>query len=76
MAGKGKDVNGWLFGNIDTGRPYHADSLRQDHLAPAGRKAGIPNLGWHNFRHTLPGTVGQFRGCARGAAETHAAQFD
>lgn len=53
-----KDVNGWLFGNIDTGRPYHADSLRQDHLAPAGRKAGIPNLGWHNFRHTYRARLG------------------
>jgi integrase len=47
-----------LFGNIDTGRPYHADSLRQDHLAPAGRKAGIPNLGWHNFRHTYRSRLG------------------
>jgi len=53
-----KDVNGWLFGNIDTGRPYHADSLRQDHLAPAGKKAGIPNLGWHNFRHTYRKRLG------------------
>jgi integrase len=53
-----KDVNDWLFGNIDTGRPYHADSLRQDHLAPAGRKAGIPNLGWHNFRHTYRSRLG------------------
>ena len=53
-----RDVNGWLFGNIDTGRPYHADSLRQDHLAPAGKKAGIPNLGWHNFRHTYRKLLG------------------
>lgn len=53
-----KDVNGWLFGNIDTGRPYHADSLRQDHLAPAGKKADIPNLGWHNFRHTYRARLG------------------
>lgn len=51
-------VNGWLFGNIDTGRPYHATSLRKDHLAPAGRKAGIPNLGWHNFRHTYRARLG------------------
>ncbi|HCT61188.1 MAG TPA: site-specific integrase [Acidobacterium sp.] len=51
-------VNGWLFGNLDTGRPYHASSLRNDHLAPAGRKAGIPNLGWHNFRHTYRARLG------------------
>lgn len=56
--GHEKSVNGWLFGNIDTGRPYHADSLRQDHLAPAGKKAGIPNLGWHNFRHTYRARLG------------------
>jgi integrase len=43
---------------IDTGRPYHADSLRKDHLAPAGRKAAIPNLGWHNFRHTYRARLG------------------
>lgn len=53
-----QNVNGWLFGNIDTGRPYHATSLRQDHLAPAGKKAGIPNLGWHNFRHTYRARLG------------------
>ena len=53
-----ESVEGWLFGNLDTGRPYHADSLRQDHLAPAGRKAGIPNLGWHNFRHTYRARLG------------------
>ena len=53
-----QNVNGWLFGNIDTGRPYHATSLRQDHLAPAGNKAGIPNLGWHNFRHTYRARLG------------------
>ncbi|MGA7155261.1 MAG: site-specific integrase [Acidobacteriaceae bacterium] len=53
-----QSVNGWLFGNIDTGRPYHATSLRKDHLAPAGKKAGIPNLGWHNFRHTYRARLG------------------
>lgn len=53
-----ESVNGWLFGNIDTGRPYHADSLRQDYLAPAGRKAGVPNLGWHGFRHTYRARLG------------------
>jgi integrase len=53
-----ESVDGWIFGNIDTGRPYHVDSLRQDHLAPAGRKAGIPNLGWHAFRHTYRSRLG------------------
>lgn len=37
---------------MDTGRPFHADSLRDDHLHPAGQTIGIPNLGWYAFRHT------------------------
>jgi integrase len=45
-------VKGWLFGNVTTGRPFWRDSLQADHLVPAGRKVGIPNLGWHDFRHT------------------------
>jgi integrase len=27
-------------------------SLQKDHLIPASKKIGIPNLGWHGFRHT------------------------
>jgi integrase len=45
-------VNGWLFGSIITGRPFWRGSLQKDHLIPAGRQIGIPNLGWHDFRHT------------------------
>jgi integrase len=47
-----KPINGWLFGNITTGRPFWRDSLQADHLRPAGNRAGIDNLGWHDFRHT------------------------
>lgn len=50
--GSDMSVNGWLFGNLVTGRPFWRDSLQQDHLIPAGKKIGIPNLGWHDFRHT------------------------
>jgi integrase len=42
----------WFFPNLDTGRPFHADSLRGDHLRPVGLTIGIPNLGWYAFRHT------------------------
>lgn len=42
----------WLFPNPDTGRPFHSDSLRDDHLHPAGQTIGISNLGWYAFRHT------------------------
>ena len=45
-------INGWLFGNVQTGRPWHRDSLQADHLIPVGKRAGIPSLGWHTFRHT------------------------
>jgi integrase len=45
-------VNGWLFGNIDTGKPYHADTMRQRHLNRVAAEIGLPKLGWHAFRHT------------------------
>jgi integrase len=47
-------VNGWLFGNLDTGKPYHADTMRQRHLnrVAADAEIGLPKLGWHAFRHT------------------------
>ena len=47
-------VNGWLFGNLDTGKPYHADTMRQRHLnrVAATPEIGLPKLGWHAFRHT------------------------
>lgn len=44
-------VNGWVFGNPVTGRPYWADS-QQEHLREAGKRLGLVNLGWHSFRHT------------------------
>jgi integrase len=37
---------------LETGRPFHADSLRGDHLHPVGQTIGIPNLGLYAFRHT------------------------
>ena len=45
-------VNGWLFGNLDTGKPYHADTMRQRHLNRAAAQIGSPKLGWHAFLHT------------------------
>lgn len=45
-------IGGWLFGSPVTGRPYHRDSLHKDYLTPAAIKAGLPRLGWHDFRHT------------------------
>lgn len=45
-------INGWVFGSIATGRPFHRDSLQADHLLPAALRCGIHGLGWHTFRHT------------------------
>jgi integrase len=42
----------WLFANVDTGRPFHASPLQQDHIRPAGKQLGLMSLGWHTFRHS------------------------
>lgn len=52
-------INGWLFGSLITGRPFWRGTLQKDHLIPAGRKIGIPNLGWHDFRHTYRAMMDQ-----------------
>jgi integrase len=46
-------INGWLFGSVVTGRPFHRDALLKDHLEPAAKIAGIARIGWHSFRHTF-----------------------
>lgn len=44
---------GWVFANPATGRPYHQDSIQQDHLREAGKKAGLGDgIGWKTFRHS------------------------
>ncbi len=53
-------VNGWLFGDIDTGKQYHADTMRQRHLNGAAAKIGLPKLGWHAFRHTYRARLSEF----------------
>ena len=45
-------AEGWLFPSPRTGRPYELN-LQQKVLRPAGEKLGIPNLGFHTFRHSL-----------------------
>ena len=47
-----KPVNGWVFGSERTGRPYTRDYLRDEYLTPAGERAGITGLGFHDLRHT------------------------
>ena len=43
---------GWIFGSAITERPFHSGAMQSNHLKPAGQRVGIPNLGWHAFRHT------------------------
>ena len=54
-------VNGWLFGNLDTGKPYHSDTIRQRHLNRAAAEIGLPKLGWHAFRHTYRARLSKLR---------------
>jgi len=42
----------WLFPSSVTGRPYHADSIRADHLVPTALHLGLGRIGFHTFRHT------------------------
>jgi integrase len=44
---------GWVFANPETDRPYHQESIQQNHIRPAGIEAGLGDgIGWHTFRHS------------------------
>lgn len=45
-------IKGWVFGSLETGRPYWRGIMQRKHLVPAGERVGIKGLGWHAFRHT------------------------
>jgi integrase len=45
-------AEGWMFPSPRTGHPYEHGSLQQKLIRPVGDKFGIPNLGFHSFRHT------------------------
>jgi integrase len=48
-----KTEEGWVFPNPNTGKPYHAETIQQDYLRPAGKRIGLNwSLGWHTARHT------------------------
>jgi integrase len=47
-----KTESGWVFPNPNSMKPFWASEVQKDYLVPAGKKAGIMNLGWHAFRHT------------------------
>ncbi len=46
-------LEGWLFANPATGRPYHQEEIQKTHIRKAGVAAGIGgDIGWHTFRHS------------------------
>lgn len=49
----------WVFCSERTGRPLDRDSLREEHLKPAGERIGVPGLGWHSLRHLYRSLLGQ-----------------
>jgi integrase len=49
---KGNRVEGLVFPSHITGRTYHAGIIQRQILRERGKEVGIPNLGWHTFRHT------------------------
>lgn len=49
---KGTKSNGLVFPSHVTGGCYYAGVIQQQILKPAGKKIGLPNIGWHAFRHT------------------------
>ena len=54
-----------------TGKPPWPDGILTDHLKPAATRAGIGNIGWHTFRHTLldtPTRPGHDSGSPKGTA--------
>ena len=39
--------------NPETNRPYHQDTIQQNHIREAGKSAGLGDgIGWHTFRHS------------------------
>lgn len=58
------EVNGFVFGNDQTERPFYLSTLQEKHHLPALRRMGeafgieIPKgTGWHAYRHTFRAAV-------------------
>lgn len=45
-------IEGWVFANPITRRPYWRDSVQKSYLKPAGLRIGITDFGWHTLRHS------------------------
>jgi integrase len=48
-----RTAENWIFANPQTNRPYHQDTIQQNHIREAGKVAGLGDgIGWHTFRHS------------------------
>jgi integrase len=45
-------LEGWVFANPSTSRPYYPTEIQKRYLRPLGEKLGLGTIGWHTFRHT------------------------
>jgi hypothetical protein len=48
-------VDDWIFASPYTKgkRPFWPAQLHKTHIKPVAVAAGLPNIGWHSFRHTV-----------------------
>jgi integrase len=48
-------ANDWVFASPYTKglRPFWPGQLLKTHIKPVALAAGLPNIGWHSFRHTV-----------------------
>ena len=49
------NLDDWVFASSFTKgqRPFWPAQLLKHHVKPVARDAGLPNIGWHSFRHTV-----------------------
>lgn len=43
----------WVFASIKTSRPLWAGGMLAKHIRPVLAAAGLPEVGWHSFRHSM-----------------------
>jgi glyoxylase-like metal-dependent hydrolase (beta-lactamase superfamily II) len=46
------NLEGWIFANPATGKPYWPGRIQENWLVPAAEKVGLGRIGWHTFRHS------------------------
>ena len=47
-------LEGWLFANPATRKPYHQEEIQKKHIKTAAKAAGISiTVGWKTFRHSF-----------------------